>query len=56
MDDNPRNKYFAADLFDRFGSRTQVERKQNAEVKKKVQYDLVQMDLSANKKLFNKDT
>ena len=24
-------------------------------VKKKVQYDLVQMDLSSNKKLFNKD-
>ena len=24
MDDNPRNKYFAAELFDKFGSRTQV--------------------------------
>jgi hypothetical protein len=35
-DDNPRNQYFAADLFSKFGSRTQAEQKTVAEVKKKV--------------------
>jgi hypothetical protein len=34
-DDNPRNQHFAASLFERFGSRTIAEKKQNAEIKKK---------------------
>lgn len=50
--DNPRNQFFAAALFDRFGSRTITERKANAEVRKKAEYSLVEMDLSKGKKPF----
>lgn len=49
-DDNPRNLHFAANLFDRFGSRTTAERKQTAEVKSKTNYALVDMNLAKDSK------
>jgi hypothetical protein len=51
-EDNPRNQYFASSLFERFGSRTMAEKKTNAEVKKKTEYSLVDMDLAKGKKIF----
>ena len=50
--DHPRNKVFATTLFEKFGSRTITERKENAEVKKKAEYSLVEMDFSKGKKNF----
>jgi len=39
-------------LFERFGSRTMAEKKQNAEVKKKTEYSLVDMNLAKGNKIF----
>lgn len=56
IDNNPRNEHFSVQLYDKFGSRTQAERKEAAILKKKTEYGLVDMNLSANKKLFVKDS
>jgi hypothetical protein len=38
MQENPRNKYFALELYEKFGSRTINEKKKTAEVKRKPEY------------------